>query len=638
MSTRPNRIIQTSTEAKKAHKQNGPRLPPAQLRQLERGAELDQRAVRLRENEERRKVAKKRREEREKKEKETRKKSGVGLATQLIGYSHTQAQLKNGMEAFLGFQKRKDQEKKMEDKIKEAETTSVLEADVDEFMKEPWDDEDGDAFELPALGTAGGDQWADDDLDDDTLLEAHDIVMSDPVEEPAQSHALHVLPPLRPVPLEPASKSPKRVCWKDHIDFIRLHGPINKVIEGILDKLPDPLIELLSQDMSKDATIWNPPSSLLHKLNPGGLPPHRLRIKVGCAVSLLRDLNTSSPLSKSQHLQILRMEKDRLECLVLDGQLVGTKTLLTRTAFSACHHNDTRFPFQRVQFPIQVAKDFSAVKVPKEVPQSTFKIPAMPGKPPRRTNVSKNLVPSQPKAQPKSNPNPSFKLPGLPASKSKPPIASRPAEPSPCSILDDWDDFLESGTQIARELSREPCSPIKPSPPAGHAVASSSISTTLPPLSTEDFDFSLEDLDDSPQLPVGPKTTKANTPALLAKNAISTAFDSAKVPKKLTPHSYAPLPSRYSSVSTPQQTSVPLTQKPTMPPPRPRKSPNPRPLKPPPPLKRTSSANRGNASSSPQINSSVKPSTSFSDFGLSTQEAVSFFDDDDNDDDLVFFG
>jgi hypothetical protein len=98
----PQRIARTSTELKKQYGKTGPLLTERQQKQLEHGSELDQRAARAREADERRKAAKKKREEREAKEARARKQIGVGLATQLIGYSHTQAQLKNGMEAFLG--------------------------------------------------------------------------------------------------------------------------------------------------------------------------------------------------------------------------------------------------------------------------------------------------------------------------------------------------------------------------------------------------------------------------------------------------------------------------------------------------------------------------------------------------------
>ena len=115
MTARPTRIAQTSKEAQREYKKNGARIPEGQLRQLERAVVLDERAARHREQEQRKRIAKQKREEKDRKEKAARKQLGVGLATQLAGYSHTQANMKSGMEAFLGFRKRREEEERQKD-------------------------------------------------------------------------------------------------------------------------------------------------------------------------------------------------------------------------------------------------------------------------------------------------------------------------------------------------------------------------------------------------------------------------------------------------------------------------------------------------------------------------------------------
>jgi hypothetical protein len=518
MAPTPQRIAQTSTELKKQYKQNGPRLNERQQKQLERDFELDQRAARAREAEERRKGAKKKRDEREAKEARARKQIGVGLATQLIGYSHTQAQLKNGMEAFLGVKKRKEEEKRK----KEMELTKKMEAIAENIEKEPWDDDDDDmALDLPEPNKSSGDQWADDDLDDDSLLEAHDMLISDPVEEP-QAVAKPPPAPALPITLPPSvvPTAPKPPVRKDSPEFIRTHGPINRAIEAVLDKLPEPLIELLSQDSSMKAPEWDPLHGLLHKLNPIGVPPHRLRVRVGCVVSLLRDLNTSSQLSKSQHLRVLRCDNDRLECLVLDGQLQGTKTFLTRVSFHARYRNLEEHLFQRIQFPIRVATDYTPPSLSRETSQTGFKLPTIRGRVPS-ASLTRKPMPPVAKAKPQANQNPGFKLPGLPASRSSSSIpsksipASTPTPSTTQSMTDGWDEFLESSTQISRELDAE-VAPRAVQDPKPFTFAKPSIPEPLPPMSTQDLDFSMEDLDDEPGLmqEYKPKRSGLTTPLL----------------------------------------------------------------------------------------------------------------------------
>lgn len=637
---------QTSTEVKKAYKKNGPAVSERTHKQLQRGYELEQRAAREREAEKRRKLAKEKREEKERKEKAARKQLGVGLATQLIGYNHTQANLKKGMEAFLGVNKKVEQRRQEEEKRKEEELANKLEVIVRDVEKELFenDDEIEDAMlDLPVSSAQGGEGWADDDLDDDTLLEAHDLVMSDPAEEPINKcQNMPTCPAIAPpIPKKqspsrnqiPSNVSPvqtflapilKAETAKEDIKFTRIHGPINRAVESALDKLPGGTIELLSQDTTTPTTDWTPAPGLLYKLNPTGLPPHRLRIKVGCVVMCLKDLNISSQLSKSQHVRVLRVGNERLECLTLDGQLAGTKTVITRVPFLARYRNDDKFPFTRIQYPVRVATEYVLTDTLREAGQSGFKIPSMSCKV-RPPVMAKRPALLGSKIKFQASANPGFKLPGLPASRvgstSLPnSVASaNTAIPTP-SFLDGWDDFLESGTQIARELSTDPkqstsfsTASIRPTPSV----------EPLPPLSTQDLDFSLDDLETESQLqPVATKHMKATVPT-----------KTMKLPPSVRP---GPL-SRTANIrriDADLETLLP----PSM---RPRKSTHTklkRSMAPPPKLNSTC-AKKSCLPLPSYITSTHLPTTttttcsSFSDFGLSTQDATTFFDDDD---DFVF--
>ncbi|CBX91397.1 hypothetical protein LEMA_P069050.1 [Plenodomus lingam JN3] len=501
----PNRIIQTSTEAKKQYKKNGAALPAQQQKQLQRGLELDERAARFRESEERRKAAKKKREEKEAKEERARQQMGVGRATQMIGYSHTQAQLKNKMEAFLGVNKRREDERRKKD----MELADRLESIVQEIEKEPWDDDEADdiALNWTAVNSSLGQQWIDEELDDDSLLQAHDLVMSDPVEV---APVIAQMPPAAAPPPRPAiaPTSPLHVLTKGDPNFVRTHGPKNKTVEAILDKLPEEVIELLSEDISMNSSHWDPAPGLLHKLNPVGLPPHRLRIKVGCIVTLLRDFYNSTQLSKSQYLRILRASNDRLECIVLDGQLQGTKTILTRVSFPAKYRNQEGYPFQRTQFPIRVAIDYKPASVIQSTAQPGCGLPNRPCHMPVQS-VSKRMAPSIMSTKPQTPHTPGFKVPGLPASKSAfglPPVSTHvsitTAKPYiPTAMLEDWDDFIGSSTQIARELSvDEEQSAVTPFVKAGTSAQEANM---MLPVSTQDLNFSMDDLDnDESSIPV----------------------------------------------------------------------------------------------------------------------------------------
>ena len=94
---RPKTLRQVKAEWKKRSSY----VSDAERKRLERGAELDRRAEAIRERDRRRKVAQERREQHEEREREARRKTGVGLATQLAGFNHTQKRMKGAMENFL---------------------------------------------------------------------------------------------------------------------------------------------------------------------------------------------------------------------------------------------------------------------------------------------------------------------------------------------------------------------------------------------------------------------------------------------------------------------------------------------------------------------------------------------------------
>jgi len=613
------------------------------MKQLERGHELDVRAARLRDAEKHRKAAKKKREEREEKERTARKQLGVGLATQLIGYSHTQAQLKSGMEAFLDVKRRKEDEQRR----RNLKLTKTLEAIAQTVEKEPWDDDDDDTdigLDLPTVEATLQEQFVDDDLDDETLLEAHDLLMSDPIEQPV-AHVQHPQPALTLAPPPPPAP-PRPTPTKEDADFARLHGPINKAIETILDKLPEPLIELLSHDVSLRLPEWDPTPGLLHKLNPVGLPLHRLRVKVGSVVSLLRELNTSSQLSKSQHLRILRAENERLECVVLDGQLEGTKALLTRVPFPAKYRNDSQCTFQRLQFPVRVSTDYTSPDLPLDTSSSGFKLPAVPEHM-RSSSLSKKSTISVPMTRTQVNKNPSFKLPALPASKksisdiSQSKSYQKPILPPMSSLGDCWDDFLDSGTQIARELSQTPVPPVQ----------LPLVTESLPPLSTQDFDFSMDDLVDTSESAPANSTVPTPTRGLVRTTslpAVTKPSFSRLPPSKNTGDTMhaAPTSRRSGTVlprkakSLPQQPIVPVLRREDISPSQRPDSVSDRPglfkrkahttisssknqIK-----RRCAAATRPTAGPSPPIRHTTV--CAFSDFGISTQEVASFFSDDDD--------
>lgn len=160
----------TLRRAKAQYKKSGPvAISSSEQRRLSRQVELDRRAQAVKERDKRRKAAEKARVEREDKERVARKQLGIGLATQLVGYSLTQKQMKGGMEGWLGMRgggagerKRKREEDVVEEKENrldeggDARSTDVADAAIanesfgsnmslDEILLEQLDDSTADS-------------------------------------------------------------------------------------------------------------------------------------------------------------------------------------------------------------------------------------------------------------------------------------------------------------------------------------------------------------------------------------------------------------------------------------------------------------------------------------------------------------
>lgn len=95
----------------------------------------------------------------------------------------------------------------------------------------------------------------------------------------------------------------------------------------------------------------NFPIEFLNQLSVGGLPPHKLTLKVNSIVLLIRNLNTDQALVNGTRMRVKVMHRNSLDCEVLTGVMRGARILLPRIHLS---YTGTLLPFkfQRTQFPV----------------------------------------------------------------------------------------------------------------------------------------------------------------------------------------------------------------------------------------------------------------------------------------------
>jgi hypothetical protein len=128
----------------------------------------------------------------------------------------------------------------------------------------------------------------------------------------------------------------------------------------LLQQMPGQTVEKLSTDCvvdAADATKY--PVEVLNQLSEPGLPPHKLMLKEGCPVMLLRNLDPRKGLCNGTRLQVKSIARHVLFCTYLDRDRVGPEApadgvvLLPRICCRSSE-DGSFVEFDRKQFPIRV--------------------------------------------------------------------------------------------------------------------------------------------------------------------------------------------------------------------------------------------------------------------------------------------
>ena len=110
---------------------------------------------------------------------------------------------------------------------------------------------------------------------------------------------------------------------------------------------------------SFDSAVDDPhnyyPSEFLNSLTPNGMPPHVLKLKLGCPVILLRNIDPANGLCNGTRLVVRGFQRNTIDAEIVVGQHAGKRVFLPRIPL--CPSDDKMFPFQfkRKQFPIRLS-------------------------------------------------------------------------------------------------------------------------------------------------------------------------------------------------------------------------------------------------------------------------------------------
>ncbi|KAK9062537.1 hypothetical protein SSX86_019724 [Deinandra increscens subsp. villosa] len=141
-------------------------------------------------------------------------------------------------------------------------------------------------------------------------------------------------------------------------------APTNEVVDEInchlLSMFPGEAKEYLSSDSicesedlhdGFDQSLYSP--DVLNGLKISGLPNHKLVLKVGVPVMLLRNIDQKSGLCNGTRLKVISIGKRVIEAEVIFGSNIGDRTFIPRIGLIPSDKK-VPFKFQRRQFPLAV--------------------------------------------------------------------------------------------------------------------------------------------------------------------------------------------------------------------------------------------------------------------------------------------
>ncbi|XP_022023735.1 ATP-dependent DNA helicase pif1-like [Helianthus annuus] len=153
----------------------------------------------------------------------------------------------------------------------------------------------------------------------------------------------------------------KFLCDSNYFQQRAILAPTNEVMDSInielLNNMPGEEKIYLSSDTlceSEDQTDLNMalfPPDVLNKLHLSGLPNHKLVLKVGAPVMLLRNIDQTNGLCNGTRLQVTKLGKLVIEAKIITGNNIGHHTLTSRLKMTP---SDKRLPVKiaRRQFPL----------------------------------------------------------------------------------------------------------------------------------------------------------------------------------------------------------------------------------------------------------------------------------------------
>jgi len=124
--------------------------------------------------------------------------------------------------------------------------------------------------------------------------------------------------------------------------------PIN---DYLTDQLPgeSKIYDSIDTAITDEGSVQYP-TEFLNAQTPSGMPPYRLKLKVGVPIMLLRNLDATH-ICNGTRLRVTNLKPHLIEATILTGISKGKNVFIPRIPLIP---NDCPFQFKRLQFPVRV--------------------------------------------------------------------------------------------------------------------------------------------------------------------------------------------------------------------------------------------------------------------------------------------
>ncbi|KAE8915891.1 hypothetical protein PF003_g924 [Phytophthora fragariae] len=126
---------------------------------------------------------------------------------------------------------------------------------------------------------------------------------------------------------------------------------INEAVSQRLSGDPHEYLSVDSVDDDNEGNFFEP--EVLHTVNINGIPPHKLTLKEGAPIMMMRNLNPDLGLCNGTRLRVVKLKPHVIHATIMTGERQGQDGLIPRIVFvSDGDSRDSPFRLRRKQFPV----------------------------------------------------------------------------------------------------------------------------------------------------------------------------------------------------------------------------------------------------------------------------------------------